>query len=62
MFLKAQVVLGSGGVRLWSQPLGGRGGRVSEFKVSPGYIDKPCLEKPKKQKQKQKTQNPQVAR
>jgi hypothetical protein len=33
--------------------LGGRGRWISEFQDSQGYTEKPCLEKPKKQKQKQ---------
>jgi hypothetical protein len=34
---------GSGGTRLWSQHLGGRGRQISEFEDSQSYIEKPCL-------------------
>jgi hypothetical protein len=33
--------------------LGGRGRQISEFKASQGYTEKPCLEKNKKQTNKQ---------
>jgi hypothetical protein len=37
-----------------SQHSGGRGRRISEFKASLVYIEKPCLEKTKKKKEKKK--------
>ena len=35
--IKTNLKLGSGGTRLWSQHLGGRGKRISEFKDSLVY-------------------------
>jgi hypothetical protein len=35
--------------------LGGRGRQISEFQDSQDFIEKPCLEKTKNKKQKQKT-------
>jgi hypothetical protein len=46
---KKKILPGSGGTRLSSQHLGGRGqpGLQSEFQDSQGYTEKPCLEKKK---------------
>jgi hypothetical protein len=34
--------------------LGGKDRQISEFKVSQGYTEKPCLEKPKEKEKKKK--------
>ena len=51
---KKKKKAGRGGARLYSQHSGGR--RISEFKASLVYTEKPCLKKPKKKK-KPKNQN-----
>jgi hypothetical protein len=63
---KLESLPGSGGARLWSQYLGGKGRwisefktslvyRVSEFQDSQGYTEKPCLRNPPPPKKKKKT-------
>ena len=63
MSVKRPKMPGHGGARLQSQHLGGRGRRISEFEPawstkwvpgqdSQGYTEKPCLKKPKTNKQK----------
>jgi hypothetical protein len=39
---------------------GGRGRRISEFQDSQGYTEKPCLEKPKKGKEKRKEKKKEI--
>jgi hypothetical protein len=41
--IKMAQCAGRGDARLWSQHLGGRGKRISEFQDSQGYTEKPCL-------------------
>jgi hypothetical protein len=50
--LKKIFQSGNGCARLYSQHLGGRGKRISEFQDSQDYTEKPCLEQNKTNKQK----------